>query len=369
MADRSDMIEDNYPEVFAYKRIDKDFSEQTQKLHESFDALMSVARKLESPLIADMKMHIALTLKWRFDYLAKTGESPFLLRRDTDYWINFLNTLGDLLNHNWFNKEILNLGDNAWDRTRKAFNYMWPRNTGAEQFNISRKMVLLRLEQILSMTPQNGKWLEGRSILDVGCGPARYITCLLKYNPKTVIGIDFGADIIENNKQRFAEIPYVDFVIGSADKIPFKDDFFDFVTSVGVIHHLPTPIRTSIREHARITAPGGYLFVFIAGSGGLELKVWEFLRNFLYDISIEDMFRRFNGKISPLRLQGLLDTCYGEYQQTSREECERWLLENFRQIKRVPGIPGLDITPEIYKNDPYFEARFGSGNLRYLCQK
>ena len=38
-------------------------------------------------------------------------------------------------------------------------------------------------------------------------------------------------------------------------------------------------------------------------------------------------------------------------------------------IKRVPGIEGLDVTEEIYANDIYFPYRFGTGNLRYLCRK
>ena len=106
-----------------------------------------------------------------------------------------------------------------------------------------------------------------------------------------------------------------------------------------------------------------------SGIGGLELKIWEFLRLFLNDIPVSLLYETFEGKISPLRLQGLLDHGYGEYQQTSREDLESWLGNEFEVVTRVPGIDGLDVTEEIFEKDKYFTYRFGSGNLRYLCKK
>ena len=52
-----------------------------------------------------------------------------------------------------------------------------------------------------------------------------------------------------------------------------------------------------------------------------------------------------------------------------RDEFEGWCENIVSKIERVPGVPGLDITPEIYPHDPYFRARLGDGNLRYLCYK
>jgi hypothetical protein len=73
--------------------------------------------------------------------------------------------------------------------------------------------------------------------------------------------------------------------------------------------------------------------------------------------------------MSALRLQGIVDHMYGEYQQADRLEFEEWCRPLFKKIQRVPGIAGLDVTPEVYADDPYFTARFGTGHLRYLCFK
>jgi hypothetical protein len=60
---------------------------------------------------------------------------------------------------------------------------------------------------------------------------------------------------------------------------------------------------------------------------------------------------------------------YGEYQETDRADFEAWCAPLFSRIERVPGIAGLDVTPELYQDDTYFTARFGCGHLRYLCFK
>jgi len=359
--------ENEQPEVFAYKSTEKDFSLQTKRLADSLDKLTAISRELAGPFIQELKPSIAITLKWKFDYLTKTQESPFLLQQDIDYWIGFLEALKDLLKHNWFYAQPANNQKDPWVRTKEAFNYMWPRNTKKGNFEISLKMAKSRVNQIVSMIPEN--WMNGKSILDVGCGPGRYISAFLDYKPAKAVGLDMGLEIIRENKRRFTSQPYVQFLTGHLGALPFEDSSFDFVVSAGVIHHASDPIEKTIREHARVLAKNGYFFIYIAGQGGLELKMWEFVRNFLNDVPIEDMFRRFNGKIHPLRLQGMLDHSYGEYQQTSRSDCERWLSNCFTSIQRVSGVTGLDVTPELYKNDIYFESRFGTGNLRYLCKK
>ena len=86
-------------------------------------------------------------------------------------------------------------------------------------------------------------------------------------------------------------------------------------------------------------------------------------------VHIKDVFNKLNNSISPLRLQGLLDHSYGEYKTITRKSFEKILKKSFSTIKKVDGIAGADVTPKTFSNDKYFERRFGSGNLRYLCIK
>ena len=152
-------------------------------------------------------------------------------------------------------------------------------------------------------------------------------------------------------------------------KLKFKSESFDLVVSSGVLHHSKNPIEKSIKEHARVIKKGGYFFVFIVGTNGTQLKMWEFCRNLLEDVDINYVFNYLSTKISPLRLQGFLDHSYGEYQETKRSDFEKMLKRYFRSFRRVKGVLGADCTPEIYKKDKYFKKRFGDGDLRYICKK
>ena len=64
------------------------------------------------------------------------------------------------------------------------------------------------------------------------------------------------------------------------------------------------------------------------------------------------------------RLQRLMDHTYRFY-ETTREEIESELKNNFSNFKRVEGIYGLDVTEEIYSKDQFLMSNV-ERNLRYL---
>ena len=359
----------NDMEIFAYNKIERDYSKEYSELVISLRSLFNLTREIESPLLCELKPTIVLCIKWKFDYLSKTHESPFLLKSDIDYWISILEMLKKLSKQNWF--KTLQLGDeqNIWKRTKEAFNFMWPRNTQGHDFDRSKEIAEKRLSQIISMMENGTEQITNKEIFDSGCGPGRYLDVLIQYNPLKCVGLDSGKEITEVTRKRFSSYSNVEIIRDDCASLPVDDNSFDFVLSNGVLHHLPNPMEELVKEHARIVRPGGYFFIFIAGKGGLELEIWKFMREFLYDIPVEVLFKRFSEKIISLRLQGLLDHSYGEYQQTNRTDLERWLSNSFSEIQRVPGIKGLDVTEEVFKDDLFFKYRFGCGNLRYLCRK
>jgi ubiquinone/menaquinone biosynthesis C-methylase UbiE len=355
------------PPVYrAYARIPRDDAAEAARLSARLDELLVVAREVESPLIREIKPAIALMLKWRFDYLAKTLEPPFALERDVEYWIETLRMLGRLGEHEWFDRRATAAPGDAWDRTAHGFDVGWTTTTEGERFEVSREIARERLEQIVAMIGGPDR-LRGAAILDSGCGPGRYVDLLRALSPRRIVALEQGPALIDALRARFAGDARVEVVHGTAEKLTFPDASFDVVLSNGVLHHTRSDLRTMLADHRRVLRPGGVMFVMLVGKGGLELKVWEFLRALLYDVPIETMLRRFGGIVSPLRLQGIVDHMYGEYQETPREVFESWCASLFSRIERVPGIAGLDVTPELYADDPYFRERFGSGNLRYLC--
>ena len=352
----------------AYDHLEFDMTERTENLYASFDKLLQISKGVQSELLRKLKPSIVISLKWRFDYLIKTMESPFELEADVEYWIRTLETLGTLGHLDWFNMDLEEISIDPWKRTAEGFDYGWTQTTEGKKFDASRPIAEDRTMQMLEMLGGTN-YVAGKRILDSGCGPGRYIDVLRQYNPESITGMDQGKRLINVLKERFSEDNRIDIVHGTAEKLEFPDNSFDFVLSNGVIHHTSADLQTMIKDHARVLKSGGAMYIMLVGKGGLELKIWEFLRDFLYDVPMPSLINFFGESLSPLRMQGIVDHMYGEYQETGREEFEGWCEDIFSSIERVPGVPGLDVTPEIYKHDPYFKARFGDGNLRYLCYK
>ena len=352
----------------AYAKVRTDFSERSGALFAGLERLLEMGKESKSELLRKLKPTIALSLKWKFDYLCKTLESPFELENDVSYWIRTLEMFTNLGHEGWFEIDLSGRPQNPWKRTAEGFDLGWTKTTEGSRFQASRQIAKDRLEQILGMLggPQS---IAGKEILDSGCGPGRYIDILRLLSPKHIIGLEQGSRLVKVLEERFQNDPCVNIVHGTCENLDFPDHSFDMVISNGVLHHTSGDLKSMIRDHARVLRPDGIMFIMLVGKGGLELKMWEFVRNFLYDVPLKDMISIFDDCISPLRLQGIVDHMYGEYQETGRDEFESWGRPLFKRIERVPGIEGLDVTPEIYGNDPYFEVRFGTGQLRYLCFK
>ena len=358
------MINNN--EVLAYKKIKK--KKIDRKIN--FKKLYKITKKANDPLFIEMKIYMILSIKWHFDYLAKTGQNPLQLNSSLKYWYEIFFIFLELKKQNWIIKKNKKKdSSDIWEYTKKSFNFMWPKTTIKKNFLSSSKLAELRLNQILKMMKINKSFFKDKVILDSGCGPGRYIHHLLKYKPSEIIGVDSGKDIIKQNKIKFKNYKNVKFLNCDLNNLPFKYEKFDFIISAGVLHHVGKNIKNLIHDHARSLKKGGNFFVFIAGKGGQELELWEFCRKVFRDVNIEQVFNKLKNEISPLRLQGLLDHGYGEYAETSRTQFEKILKKNFTKVKIVKGVPGADVTKHLFRKDKFFKRRFGTGNLRYLCIK
>ncbi|MHA1434166.1 MAG: class I SAM-dependent methyltransferase, partial [Candidatus Heimdallarchaeota archaeon] len=85
-------------------------------------------------------------------------------------------------------------------------------------------------------------------VLDLGSGNGRH-TKLLSQRSRGTIGIDISYNILKlSSKNELAEITRdINLVNSDAVKLPFKDNSFDKLISIAVIHHLDTEEkRTSV---------------------------------------------------------------------------------------------------------------------------
>lgn len=94
-------------------------------------------------------------------------------------------------------------------------------------------------------------------LLDLGCGPGDNSLRFSRIGYK-VTGFDISASNIENCKKLFEQNNCSDrghFLVSVAEKLEFKNESFEVVAGVDILHHIDIP--KTMREVKRILKPGG----------------------------------------------------------------------------------------------------------------
>lgn len=98
-------------------------------------------------------------------------------------------------------------------------------------------------------------------ILDVGCGTGRTLAQLGEALPDhRYFGVDLSPHYLALARKELSERMEVTLTAENAEALPFRDGWFDAVTSVYLFHELPRPTRRKVlAEMARVLRPGGLL--------------------------------------------------------------------------------------------------------------
>jgi SAM-dependent methyltransferase len=102
--------------------------------------------------------------------------------------------------------------------------------------------------------------LAGCLVLDAGCGGGRYARLLGEHGAQ-VLGVDLSAAVAKASAL-CAPFPNVLIVQDDLLDLSVAESAFDFVYSIGVLHHTPDP-RRAFAEIARRVKPGGRLAVWL----------------------------------------------------------------------------------------------------------
>jgi ubiquinone/menaquinone biosynthesis C-methylase UbiE len=104
--------------------------------------------------------------------------------------------------------------------------------------------------------------VDGR-LLDVGCGTGRLLLQLAVSHPRLrLFGIDMSPAYIAEARRLLARLPEASLVAENAESLPYRDGYFDVVTSVYLFHELPRATRRQVlRECKRVLAPGGLVVI------------------------------------------------------------------------------------------------------------
>lgn len=206
-------------------------------------------------------------------------------------------------------------------------------------------------------------------ILDAGCGTGVGTEYLMHLNPDArITAIDLSAEALGVARERVRRtggavrgsdrVEFRHLSLYDAQELPGK---FDWINCVGVLHHLPDPVR-GIQSLAAKLAPGGLMHVFVYG----ELGRWEIQ---LMQQAIRLLQGSSTGQpdANPYRdgvhIGRSIFAALPETNRLRRREQERWSMEN----QRDECFADMYVHPQEvdYNVDTLFELIEASG-LEFL---
>ena len=130
--------------------------------------------------------------------------------------------------------------------------------------------------------------LQGLRVLDAGCGGGRYSKVCGEAGA-TVVGADHSS-AVSKARQLCSHLPNVAFLQADLKRLPFQPASFDFVFSIGVMHH-DASTREVFDAVAKFVKPGG------------RYSVWLYRRNQWWQEAINNELRRRSTKMAPEKLE------------------------------------------------------------------
>lgn len=173
------------------------------------------------------------------------------------------------------------------DGYAQSFTFEWLRHRqtqldrmeGGESERTFREKTGLRPEDV-----------RGKLVLDAGCGMGRFAEVVSRWGGR-VAAVDLSR-AVEAAKENLRGRD--DVLVCQADlfRLPFPEETFDVIYSIGVLHHTPDCER-AFRHLVRYLAPGGTIAIWVyAQDGGL----WK---------RCSDLYRRYTVRMSPRLLHHL----------------------------------------------------------------
>jgi ubiquinone/menaquinone biosynthesis C-methylase UbiE len=291
-------------------------------------------------------------------------------------------------------------------KTRRLFHGLH-KQQAADDKTFKRLVGLLSPEYL--RLPKN--YFEGKVCLDAGCGSNANATfSMLTHGAEKVCAFDLDKSIFAVAPKKLSEFKgRYELKTGSVHRIPYEDDTFDLVHCSGVLHH-STDIYKGLAELARVTKPGGYMYIMVHGKGGIMRDFMGVLRTKYQSdkgfkrqidtLSVDDLANMWEFIVSAMAAQGdtlgkqipkpvikellnndLVLTIQDRiaaplYTQSSEKELKKWFTSHgFTNVRRVSRYPKLFnvrrfLAPLYYHYDNRF-ARFfyGDGDIQLIAKK
>ena len=99
------------------------------------------------------------------------------------------------------------------------------------------------------------------SLLDISCGTGELLKELSEQNKHRRLilkGLDLTPEMAEKARKKLSSMAKIS--VGDVHHLPFKSNFFEYVTSTEAFHHYADQHK-ALKEIARVTKPGGKVII------------------------------------------------------------------------------------------------------------
>ncbi len=123
----------------------------------------------------------------------------------------------------------------------------WGAQTPAGQRRYDNKLKRLQLMCQLK---------KSHKVLEIGCGDGEFTKRLLTLGCQ-ITATDITLKVVNKGKQAI-KAKNISFMVDDAEKMKFKDNSFDIVCGISILHHIDT--NKALRESYRVLKKGGQIF-------------------------------------------------------------------------------------------------------------
>ncbi|MBT3433290.1 MAG: class I SAM-dependent methyltransferase [Nitrospinaceae bacterium] len=178
---------------------------------------------------------------------------------------------------------------------------------------------------------------SSKRVLDIGCGNG-YVLSKYARGGADVWGIDLTRKSVELSRRRFS-LEKLDghFLVGNAEELPYPDGHFDLVTSMGVLHHVPS-FEKAVSEIRRVLRPGGRFLMMV------------YHRDSFYHNVVFPLYRRFHPDLRGMSNEALANHVDGAENPLGRVYTRveiRQVLHEFSQIEFTVGSLPRNSVPRV----------------------
>lgn len=127
--------------------------------------------------------------------------------------------------------------------------------------------------------------IKNKIVLDAACGEG-YGSDILSKTAQQVYGVDIDEQSIKHAKETYGK-SNLDFLVGSIEKLPFEDEFFDVVISFETIEHVSEDLQNKfLKEIKRVLKKDGLLIISTPNK-----EIYSEYRNYSNPFHIKEFYK------------------------------------------------------------------------------